>query len=160
MKNEWCEGSFNKTPKVKESHFQVTRFLGFVMGARDSKLLGQVLTYEEAVKRGKSLLKPITLDTEFICIFNKLTHDPYNLTVSSTEFKRLKDAFSKHSTSSGHLQQAVFFSDVLGETVPNSLAELIYSAWGGTSKGISFKELLCGLVLLTNGQQEEKCKCK
>jgi hypothetical protein len=63
VKNEWCEGSFNKTPKVKESHFQVTRFLGFVMGARDSKLLGQVLTYEEAVKRGKSLLKPIMFNT-------------------------------------------------------------------------------------------------
>ena len=37
--------------------------------------------------------------------------------------------------------------------------QLIYTAWGGTQKGINFKDLLCGLVLLTRGQQEEKCRC-
>lgn len=45
------------------------------------------------------------------------------LTVNPVELKRLKDAFSKYSTSSGLLQQNVFLSDILGETVPNNLAE-------------------------------------
>lgn len=72
----------------------------------------------------------------------------------------MKDAFSKHSTSGGVLQQGVFFSEILGETVPSNLAELVYAAWGGSNKGINFKDLLCGLVLLTRGSQDEKCKCK
>jgi len=33
-------------------------------------------------------------------------------------------------------------------------------ACGGTPKGISFKDLVCGLVLLTLGTDEEKYKCK
>lgn len=36
----------------------------------------------------------------------------------------------------------------------------IFAASGGTPKGIAFKELICGLVLLTRGKQEEKIKCK
>ena len=36
----------------------------------------------------------------------------------------------------------------------------IFSASGGTQKGIAFKELLCGLVLLTRGKEEEKIKCQ
>jgi len=84
----------------------------------------------------------------------------FSCTVNAVELKRLKDAFSKHSTSGGQLQQTVFSSDILGETVPNNLAELVYSAWGGTGKGINFKDLLCGLVLLTRGTQDEKCKCE
>jgi hypothetical protein len=48
-------------------------------------------------------------------------------TVNAVELKRLKDAFSKHSTSSGLLQQNVFLSDILGETVPNNLAEVSQS---------------------------------
>ena len=36
----------------------------------------------------------------------------------------------------------------------------IYAAFGGTSKGLGFKDLTCGLVLLTRGRQEEKIKCK
>lgn len=36
----------------------------------------------------------------------------------------------------------------------------IYTAFGGTNKGITFRDLLCGLVLLTRGTREEKIKCK
>ena len=36
----------------------------------------------------------------------------------------------------------------------------MYLAFGGTAKGLSFKDLTCGLVLLTRGRQEEKMKCK
>ena len=38
--------------------------------------------------------------------------------------------------------------------------QLIYSGFGGTNKGITFRDLLCGLVLLTRGTREEKIKCK
>lgn len=123
------------------------------MGARDSK--PQVLSYEEAAKRGKLIL--VLLYECGVCHLYVFLHPS---TVNSVELKRLKDAFSKHSTSGGLLQQSVFFSDILGETVPSDLAKLVYTAWGGTSKGIGFKDLLCGLVLLTRGHQDEKCKCK
>ncbi|KAH8268808.1 hypothetical protein KR018_007576 [Drosophila ironensis] len=35
---------------------------------------------------------------------------------------------------------------------------MLYAACGGTQRGISFKDLLCGLVLITRGSQEEKTK--
>jgi ubiquitin carboxyl-terminal hydrolase 6/32 len=35
----------------------------------------------------------------------------------------------------------------------------IYLACGGTAKGITFSNLLCGLVLLTKGREDEKIKC-
>ncbi|KAH8405303.1 hypothetical protein KR222_004086 [Zaprionus bogoriensis] len=35
---------------------------------------------------------------------------------------------------------------------------MLYAACGGTQRGISFKDLLCGLVLITRGTQEEKTK--
>jgi len=30
---------------------------------------------------------------------------------------------------------------------------------GGSQKGLSFRDLLCGLVVLTKGELEEKIKC-
>ncbi|KZS03438.1 Uncharacterized protein APZ42_033875 [Daphnia magna] len=89
----------------------------------------QVISYEEAAKR-----------------------------VNNVELKRLKDTFGKYSTPNGLLQQSIFLSEIIGDTVPNNLADLIYTAWGGTAKGISFKDLLSGLVLLTRGTQDEKCR--
>ena len=32
--------------------------------------------------------------------------------------------------------------------------------FGGSAKGISFKDLLCGLVMLTNYRRDEKIKCE
>lgn len=40
------------------------------------------------------------------------------------------------------------------------MLQQIYLAFGGTNKGITFRDLLCGLVLLTRGTREEKIKCK
>lgn len=40
------------------------------------------------------------------------------------------------------------------------ILQYIFQACGGTSKGITFKDLLCGLVLLTRGEEAEKIKCK
>ena len=36
----------------------------------------------------------------------------------------------------------------------------MFLAFGGSSKGLSFKELVCGLVLLTRGRRDEKIKCQ
>lgn len=38
--------------------------------------------------------------------------------------------------------------------------QLIFLACGGTAKGITFKDLLCSLVLLTRGIKDEKIKCE
>lgn len=44
--------------------------------------------------------------------------------------------------------------------VDEIMFQYIYTACGGTSKGIALKELLCGLVLITRGCEEEKIRCK
>lgn len=38
--------------------------------------------------------------------------------------------------------------------------QVIYTSFGGTSKGLHFNNLIVGLVLLTRGRDEEKAKCK
>jgi len=35
----------------------------------------------------------------------------------------------------------------------------MFVAMGGSQKGLSFRDLLCGLVVLTKGELEEKIKC-
>lgn len=40
------------------------------------------------------------------------------------------------------------------------LMQHIYSAFGGTSKGIYYKDLVCGLVLLTRGSLLDRLKCE
>lgn len=40
------------------------------------------------------------------------------------------------------------------------LVQAIYHAFGGTQKGLSFKHLLIGLVVIVYGSKEEKAKCK
>ncbi|CAB3376870.1 Hypothetical predicted protein [Cloeon dipterum] len=78
--------------------------------------------------------------------------------VSDADFKRLKDAFKKIAGLNNYLNKNAFIKDVLGEGVPVPVAEHIFLACGGTSKGITFSNLLCGLVLLTKGREEEKIK--
>ncbi|KAG8233419.1 hypothetical protein J437_LFUL013413, partial [Ladona fulva] len=81
-----------------------------------------------------------------------------NRNISEAELKRLKEAFKRVSTPSGSITKHTFVKDVLGEGVPSTVAEYIYTACGGTQKGIALKDLLCGLVLLTRGKEEEKVK--
>lgn len=78
--------------------------------------------------------------------------------VSESELKRLKDAFKRSSNLNGFITRLAFVKEVLGEFVPQKLAEHIFLACGGTSKGITFKDLLCGLVLLTRGEESEKIR--
>lgn len=98
------------------------------MGAKDSK--PSCISYEDAVKR-----------------------------VTDPELRRIRDAFKRSAGTSGIiLSKSAFVQDVLGDGVPTVVADWLYAACGGTTKGITFKELLCGLVLLTRGTQEEKIR--
>uniref|UniRef100_H3BBL5 Ubiquitin carboxyl-terminal hydrolase 32 n=1 Tax=Latimeria chalumnae TaxID=7897 RepID=H3BBL5_LATCH len=56
------------------------------------------------------------------------------------------------------MNQQCFIKEVLGDGVPLKVAEVIYSSFGGTSKGLHFNNLIVGLVLLTRGRDEEKPK--
>lgn len=80
-------------------------------------------------------------------------------TVSDSEIRRIKDAFKKSSGVGGTtLSKNAFLQDVLTEGVPPVLADWLYGACGGQQRGIAFKELFCGLVLLTRGTPDEKIK--
>ena len=80
-------------------------------------------------------------------------------TVTDSELRRIREAFKRSAGTSGTvLSKNAFIQDVLGEGVPSVLADWLYTACGGTTKGIAFRELLCGLVLLTKGTLEEKIK--
>ncbi|ELT99007.1 hypothetical protein CAPTEDRAFT_129894 [Capitella teleta] len=78
--------------------------------------------------------------------------------VTDAELQRLRDAFKRSSTLSNHMTCNLFTREVLGDGVPPRLAELIFQAFGGSPKGLTFKELLCGLVLITRGSQEERVR--
>ncbi|KAF0300546.1 Ubiquitin carboxyl-terminal hydrolase 32 [Amphibalanus amphitrite] len=78
--------------------------------------------------------------------------------VSDADLKRLREAAKRLGNASGTISRQTFFHDVLGDNVPASQAEIIYTACSGGQKGISFKDLLCGLVVITRGTAEEKIK--
>lgn len=81
------------------------------------------------------------------------------ISVTDTELKRIKEAFKRSAGANGTLlSKNAFIQDVLCEGVPGIVADWLYQACGGTQKGIGFKELVCGLVLLTKGTQDEKIR--
>lgn len=83
----------------------------------------------------------------------------FSFAVTKSELRRIKEAFKRSTGSNGTtLSKSAFLQDVLSEGVPTVLADWLYIACGGTNKGIAFKELLCGLVLLTRGLPDEKIK--
>ncbi|XP_038217360.1 ubiquitin carboxyl-terminal hydrolase 32-like [Zerene cesonia] len=98
------------------------------MGAKDSK--PSFISYEDAVKR-----------------------------VSDSELRRLREAFKRSAGVNGtSLSLDAFVHEVLCDGVPYEVAEWLYQACGGTKRGIAFKELLCGIIVLTKGNLEEKIK--
>ncbi|XP_022103734.1 ubiquitin carboxyl-terminal hydrolase 32-like isoform X2 [Acanthaster planci] len=78
--------------------------------------------------------------------------------VTEEEFKRIREAFKRYSTPAGYMSRPVFVKDVLGDGMPPKLGEHLYCAFGGTNKGLVFKDLFTGLVLLARGSQTEKLK--
>ncbi|XP_030648580.1 ubiquitin carboxyl-terminal hydrolase 32 [Chanos chanos] len=87
-----------------------------------------------------------------------LSYDEAIKRVTDVELKRLRDAFRRTCGLSCYMSQQCFFKEVLGDMVPHKIAEVIYSSFGGTSKGLHFNNLIVGLVLLTRGRDEEKAK--
>uniref|UniRef100_A0A4W4HU81 Ubiquitin carboxyl-terminal hydrolase 32 n=1 Tax=Electrophorus electricus TaxID=8005 RepID=A0A4W4HU81_ELEEL len=87
-----------------------------------------------------------------------LSYDEAVRRVTDVELKRLKDAFKRTSGLSAYMTQQCFYREVLGDGVPAKVAEVIYSSFGGTPKGLHFNNLIVGLVLLTRGRDEEKAK--
>lgn len=81
------------------------------------------------------------------------------IAVSENEIRRIREAFKKCAGASATALSADSFArEVLSEGVPTEVAEWLFQACGGTKRGISFKDLLCGLVVLTKGSTEEKIK--
>ena len=74
--------------------------------------------------------------------------------ISEDELQRLSDTFKRHSGNTNVLSKSVFFGDVLSELVPSRLSEQLYSKCGGNSKGISFREVVIVLVLITKFNRE------
>ncbi|XP_075993223.1 ubiquitin carboxyl-terminal hydrolase 32 isoform X3 [Genypterus blacodes] len=87
-----------------------------------------------------------------------LSYDEAVKRVTDVELKRLKDAFKRTSGLSYYMTQQCFYREVLGDGVPPKVAEVIYTSFGGTSKGLHFNNVIVGLVLLTRGRDEEKAK--
>ncbi|KAL4719287.1 hypothetical protein ACJJTC_005160 [Scirpophaga incertulas] len=98
------------------------------MGAKDSK--PSFVSYDDAVKR-----------------------------VSDSELRRIREAFKRCAGTNGtSLSLEAFVHEVLCDGVPYEVAEWLYQACGGTKRGITFRDLLCGIVVLTKGNLEEKIK--
>ncbi|XP_017548184.2 ubiquitin carboxyl-terminal hydrolase 32-like [Pygocentrus nattereri] len=87
-----------------------------------------------------------------------LSYDEAVKRVTDVELKRLRDAFRRTCGFSCYMSQQCFFKEVLGDMVPLNISEVIYSSFGGTSKGLHFNNLIVGLVLLTRGRDEEKAR--
>lgn len=79
--------------------------------------------------------------------------------VSDSELRRIREAFKRCAGANGTaLSLEAFVHEVLCDGVPCEVAEWLYQACGGTKRGIAFRELLCGIVVLTKGNIEEKIK--
>lgn len=79
--------------------------------------------------------------------------------MSESELRRIREAFKRCAGANGTaLSLEAFAHEVLSDGVPFEVAEWLYQACGGTKRGIAFRDLLCGIVVLTKGSIEEKIK--
>ncbi|XP_066148846.1 ubiquitin carboxyl-terminal hydrolase 32 isoform X1 [Euwallacea fornicatus] len=78
--------------------------------------------------------------------------------MSDAEFRRISETFKRLTNGGVWLAQPAFAQHVLGDGVPPPIVEKLYTVCGGGSRGIAFRDLICGLVLLTKGSQDEKIK--
>ncbi|XP_064618756.1 ubiquitin carboxyl-terminal hydrolase 32-like [Lineus longissimus] len=87
-----------------------------------------------------------------------ITYEDAVKRVSEAELKRLKDAFKRTSTINGYMTKILFVREVLGDGVPASISEQIFLSFGAAQRGLNFRDLVCGLVLVTRGNLEERIK--
>ncbi|XP_045466873.1 ubiquitin carboxyl-terminal hydrolase 32 isoform X2 [Harmonia axyridis] len=93
-------------------------------------------------------------DSKRLC----LSYEDAAKRMSDVEFKRICEAFKRLTGGSQYLSKSAFTQNVLGDGVPSTIGEWLYTACGGGPRGIALKDLICGLVLLTKGTQDEKIK--
>ena len=106
----------------------------------------------------------------------------FPISVTEAERRRLQDAFRRLSSPGANsVSRNVFLREILGDGVPASIADRIFSICGGgltpaaasngqttassftlgsQSRGLAFRDILTVLVLLTRGSYEEKTKCE
>lgn len=83
----------------------------------------------------------------------------YLFLVTEAELRRIREAFKRSSGANGSLlNKNAFVQEVLCEGTPANIADWLFQACGGTNKGISFKDLISALVLITRGSQDEKIR--
>ena len=70
------------------------------------------------------------------------------------------EGFGGHSGVTTSLASRTFETSSVGNSGSNSTGSSSHSNYSNSSKGLSFKEVLAALVLLTRGTHEEKIKCK
>ncbi|CAG9854986.1 unnamed protein product [Phyllotreta striolata] len=87
-----------------------------------------------------------------------LSYDDAVKRMSDVEYKRVCAAFKRLTNGGQLLSRHGFTQNVLGDGVPLTIAEWLFTACGGGPRGIALRDLICGLVLLTKGTQEEKIK--
>lgn len=80
-----------------------------------------------------------------------ITYEEASKRVTDAEMKRLKNAFKRASTLNGLMTENLFMREVLWEGVPSKFAQLIYRAFGGTQKGLPFKDYFVDLSSLPVG---------
>ncbi|XP_065831123.1 ubiquitin carboxyl-terminal hydrolase 32-like isoform X2 [Oscarella lobularis] len=87
-----------------------------------------------------------------------LSYEDATARLRQEELKRIDAAFRRAVGLRSLMPKAAFVRDVLGDSFPTQLADEIYWAFGGGSKGIGHKDLVAGLTFLIRGGQEEKVK--
>uniref|UniRef100_H2ZLM9 Ubiquitin carboxyl-terminal hydrolase 32 n=1 Tax=Ciona savignyi TaxID=51511 RepID=H2ZLM9_CIOSA len=87
-----------------------------------------------------------------------LSYDEASKRVTSVELQRIQEAYKRSCGFAGVMREAVFIRDVLGENVPQKLSQRIFVVMSSNNRGMTFRDLLVTLVLLTRGRQEERLK--
>ncbi|XP_039266977.2 ubiquitin carboxyl-terminal hydrolase 32-like [Styela clava] len=78
--------------------------------------------------------------------------------VTKTEFARLQKAYKSACGFSGSMTENVLIKDVLGDFVPTKLAQRLFAVMASSSRGMTQRDMITTLVLLTRGKQEERLK--
>lgn len=98
------------------------------MGAKDSK--PNCITYEDAIKRSMfdvyNCLHYPKLVTDLLWLQSKLYILCSHISVSDSEFKRLREAFKRLSPVNGAITKHSFVKEILGDGVPLPIADVCF----------------------------------
>ncbi|XP_065190122.1 ubiquitin carboxyl-terminal hydrolase 32-like [Sycon ciliatum] len=86
-----------------------------------------------------------------------VSYDEAARKASEDELARLRNAF-KRASHAGYMNKSLFAREVLTDAVPPQLALQIYEAVATSNRGVSQRELISFLVLLSCGTTEQRMK--